>query len=241
MATIEQQGTSFSFSILPLGLLSRGFWAKTEVSIENEFVSYKNVCEEITREEVEEWIFNMFRLLAGGYGKERNVSFQKAGIAIDLYPHTENGEEVSREERRKRDCVMAIRLLMRTKNTFLGGVYSILLHRKEIEIFAETLLEEWKRAFSRFEKIRGKYLCVGVSPQGYKGCHYWYVDEKKKTSAGDYVWVTMGRHKTRQIVYVDSVRFCDEDTVPCDMEYIKKIERIATDEEVATWKKTYGI
>ncbi len=241
MATIEQQGTKFTFSVLPLGLLSRGAWAKTEIAVQNTFVSYQTVFEEIAREDLEEWIFAMYRLLAGGYAKERNISFEKTGFAVDLYPYTQDGEEVSREERRKQDCVMAVRLLMKEKKSFLGGVYTVLLHRKEIESFANALRAEFTAAFSRFEKKKGKYLLVGVSPQGYKGCNYWYIDLKKTTKAGDYVWVVMGRHKTRQIVYVDSVRYCNDDTSPCDLDYLRTIERVATAEEVSAWKKTLGI
>ncbi len=239
MAKIEQQGTCFSLSLLPLDVLSKGFWAKIRLSVSNPFVQYDDINEDVSKEELENWIFAMFRLLAGGYGKEYNLSFTKAGIAIDFYPHTVNGLEVSREERRKHDCVMAIRLLMRDKKQFLGGVYTFLLHREEIERFAKSLREEFYETFSRFEKKQGEYLFVGVSPQGYTGCNYWYVDLKKQTNAGDYVWVVMGRHKTRQIVYVDSVRYCDAQTAPYDTTNIRAIERIATAEEIAEWKKTF--
>lgn len=236
MAKIEQQGTTFSFSVLPSGFLSRGFSANVEISVANEFVSYKNVYKEISFEELENWIFSMFRLLAGGYGKERNYSFETAGLAVDLYPYTENGEEVSREERRKHDCIMAIRLLFRSKKNFLGGVYSFLLHREEIERFAAALREEFYKEFSRFEKKRGEYLFVGVSPQGYKGCNYWYLDVSKTTLVGDYVWVHMGRHNTKQIVYVDHVRYCNEETAPCNPSSMRTIVKKASDEEVVKWQ-----
>ncbi len=239
MATIELQGTKFTLSVLPLGLHSRGFYAKTEIAVNNAYVSYQNIGEHLSRNDLENWIFAMYRLLAGGYSKEQNLSFEKAGIAVDLYPYTKDGEEVSREELRKHDCIMAVRLLLREKNDFLGGVYSFLFHREDILSFANALRKEFYDAFSRFDKKNGKYLFVGVSPQGYKGCNYWYVDLSKKTKAGDYVWVVMGRHKTRQIVYVDNVRFGDDDDAPCNMDNPRKIERIATAEEIAEWKKLY--
>ena len=115
MAEINLQGTKFAISILPLGVLSGGFWAKTNIIIQNEFINYQNRNEDISKEELENWIFAMFRFLAGGFGKERSISFEKAGIAVDFYPYTANGEEVSRHVRRQNDCVMAIRVLMRSK------------------------------------------------------------------------------------------------------------------------------
>ncbi len=238
MATIEQQGTTFTFSVLPSGLFARGTVAKTEIAVKNAFIDYRHTGEEFAFDELENWIFAMFRLLAGGYGKETNLSFDGTGFAVDLYPYTENGEEVPREERRKRDSVMAVRLLMKRKKRFLGGVYTLLLHKAEIERFATALRAEFYQVYARFEKKRGQYLLVGVSPQGYTGCNYWYIDLHKKTKAGDYVWVVMGRRKTRQIVFVDSVRYCDEDTAPCDLDGVRTVERLATAEEVAAWQNT---
>lgn len=236
MAFIEKNGTRFSFSVLPQGLLSHGFWTRMEIAVNNPFVTYKNVNEDVSREEMENWIFAMFRLLAGGYGTEKHLSFEKRGLAVDLYPYTNNGEEVPREERRKNNCYMTVSLLFRSKKELLGGVYSFTLERKEIETFATALREEFYSAFARFEKKRGKYLFVGVSPQGYKGCNYWYLDLKKETKAGDYVWVYMGRHNLKQIVYVDSVRYCSDDTAPADPDYARKIVGKATDIEVENWK-----
>ena len=58
------------------------------------------------------------------------------------------------------------------------------------------------------------YLYVGVSPKGQYGCNYWYIDEEKQTQANTYVWVKMGWGNTKQIVYVDSVRYCNANDVP---------------------------
>ena len=68
--------------------------------------------------------------------------------------------------------------------------------------------------------------------RGYKGCNYWYLDPSKKVKAGDYVWARMGKHNTEQIVYVDSVRYCTEDTAPYDPLRVRKILRKATIEEL---------
>ena len=233
MATVDIQGTKFTFSVLPLKLLSGDSNARMEIKIENEYVSYAYTEKEILADELEEWIFSMFRLLAGAYKQEYNLIFEKTGIAIDLYPHTENGMEVSRAERRKNDCIMAIRLLMRTKaKAFLGGVYTLLLHREDILIFAEKLREEYDKVFVKRVHGKGKHLFVGVSPLGYNGCNYWYLDVLGKVKAGDYVWVQMGSHNTEQIVYVDSVRYFTEDTAPYPVQTVKQVLRMATKEEI---------
>lgn len=75
------------------------------------------------------------------------------------------------------------------------------------------------------------YLYVGVSPKGQYGCNYWYVDEAKRTQENTYVWVNMGRRNTEQIVYVDSIRYCNADDVPYPIEKTKRVIRQATEEE----------
>ena len=233
MAIINLQGTEFGFCLLPLRVFSRGYWARTEISVKNEYVAYRQIQEKISREEVEKLIFAMFRLLAGAYSKEYTLSFERAGLAIDFYPYTKDGEEVSREERRKNDCVMAIRLIMRSEKEakFLDGVYSILLHRNDIEKFAVALKEEFDKIFVKFVHGKGKYLFVGVSPKGYTGCNYWYLDPSESVLQGDCVWVKMGRHNTEQVVYVDSVRYFNEEDAPFDPGTVKQVLRKATEEE----------
>ena len=231
---MDVQGTQFQFSVLPLSLFSRGYRAKTELVLKNEYIDYREVGQTLLREELETWITAMFRLLAGAYGGEYSLSFERAGFAVDLYPYTENGKEASRQQRRENDCAMSVSLLMRTrdKKRLLGGVYTVVLHRKEIETLATKLKKEYEEAFARFRKKRGKYLFAGVSPLGYVGCEYFYLDPSKSAQAGDYVWVRMGRHNVEQIVYVDSVRYCSEKTAPFPPDRVKQVLRKATDEEV---------
>ena len=239
MPKINLQGTEFEFSVLPLKLFSDKFWAKTRISIKNEFISYSETGESISRDELEKWIFCMFRLLAGAYSKERSIEFEKAGFAVDLYPYQQDGLETTRVERRENDCRMIIRLLMRSsdKKRLLGGVYSLLFHREEIEDFVCALRKEFDEIFEKFLCGKGKHLFVGVSPLGTKGCNYWYLDQTGQTKKGEYVWVRMGRRKIEQIVYVDSVRCFDEDNSPYPFSEVKKIIRKATDEEIKGLEK----
>ena len=92
MATLEQEGTKFSFSVLPLRLFSDGYWVRTEISVKNEYILYDNISESISREELENWIFSMSRLLAGAYGSEYKVSFEKAGMTVYLRQYTNPGK-----------------------------------------------------------------------------------------------------------------------------------------------------
>ena len=233
MAAVQTQGTEFCFSIRPQKLFASEFWARTEIEVSNEYVSYKATEATISIEELEEWITAMFRLLAGAYGKEYTLAFERAGLAVDLYPHTQRGKELSREERRKNDCVMAIRLLMRSKdkNRFLVGVYTVLLHREEILSFAQKLRTEFDAAYGKYVHGRGKFAFVGVSPLGYAGCQYWYLDPTETVEKGEYVWVRMGKQDIEQIVYTDCVRYFNDDTAPYDPETVKQILRKATEEE----------
>ena len=238
MALIDLQGTSFSFSFQLPKFSLRENRAKVEVAVKNEWVSYKQIEKHISPDRIEEWIFCMFRLLAGAYKREYNLSFEEAGLAFDFYPYTKDGNEVSREERRKGDCVMAIRMLMRSSNgKFLNGVYTLLLHRAEIEEFAKSLRKEYDKTFVKRVHGKGEYLFVGVSPLGYEGCNYWYFDPSGETKQGDYIWVEMGSHNTKQIVLVDSVRWFTEEDAPYPVDTVKEVLAIASEEEFKTHRK----
>ena len=88
--------------------------------------------------------------------------------------------------------------------------------------------------------IENKILFVGVSPKPYYGCNYWYVDESGLTKPKTYVWVKMGRHNTEQIVYVDSIKWCDKSKTPYPIDRAKRILRQTTMEEVANAKSNWG-
>jgi hypothetical protein len=224
--------------MLPLAAFAKIHWAKTEIEIENPYIVYRNVGESISIAELDEWIVSMFRLLAGAYAKEYSIKFEKAGIAVDFYPYTVNGEETSREERRKQDCVMALRLLMRDKESgFLGGVYTLLFHRQDIIQFAEAMRKEFDEILGELVHGIGEFTFAGVSPLGYKGCSYWYLDTTKKVQEGDYVWVRMGRHHTEQIVYVDRVCRFHKDSAPYAPSTVKRILRKASLAEIEQLSK----
>ena len=236
MAVIHLQGTEFEFSVLG-SADSENYFAKTKILVNNEYISYNHEEREIAFEEIEEWIFTMSRVLAGAYGKEYSLAFEGAGIAVDIYPYTKSDGEATRQERRENDCIMALRILMRSKDTnaYLGGVYSLLFHRKEIETFVAALREEFYKVYIPSKPAKAKYLFVGVSPKGYKGCNYWYLDKSGESKAGDYVWVRMGRHNTEQIVYVDNARWFDKESAPYEPAYVKQVLRKATDDETEKW------
>ncbi len=233
MPTLETNGTSFTLQI-PSQEGEDGFWAKTTLKVSNEYLSYAETGRNISREELETLCSALSRLLAGGYDRTYTLNFEKAGLTVDLYAYTENGCAVSREERRKNDCVMSVRLLLRSSDgtRFLGGVYSLFFHRKEIEKFAEELSREYEAAFAHLLRGKGEFHFAGVSPKGYRGCNYLYYDPTGKVEQGDYVWVTMGRHHTEQIVYVDSVRDYTAENAPYNPKTVKQVLRMATGKEV---------
>ncbi len=231
MATVRLRGTTLSFLLLPP---TDGYWARTELVVENEYISYREMGETLTVEEAEGLLIAISRLLAGGYAREYSLAFERASFAVDLYAHTQNGRGVSRELRREKDCVMALRLLMRSKDKkeFLDGVYTLLLHREELTLFVEELWKEYESYYSQRDYEGGEYTFVGVSPLGYRGCNYWYLDGTREVKKGGYVWVKMGRRKTEQIVYVDTVRRFDIANAPYDSAVVKQVLRKATKEEV---------
>ncbi len=233
MPTVDLQGTTFTFSLLPIKK-RENFWATTEIAVRNESIEYSDIGQYLSFEEVKKLLTAMSRLLAGGYKREFSLTFERAGLAVDFYAHTEGGMPVSRQERRANDCVAAVRLLLRSKDgkQFFGGVHTLLLHRKEIEIFVGELWKEYDENLLKLERSRGKYAFAEVSPLGYKGCRYQYLDPTRKVKPGDYVWVRMGRHNIEQIVYVDGVRRYDKAGAPYDPERVKQVLRKATEEEI---------
>ena len=240
MASIHLQGTSFQMDISPVAGKA-DVWAQVKLAIVNEYVSYKQT-EKVSLDSLETWMFCMFRLLAGAYKREYSLDLEGLGVAVDLYPYMQDGNEVSREERRKQDCVMAVRMLMRSKKgEFLGGVYSLLFHRKELEIFAKALQTEFRQAFVKRVHGIGEYRFVGVSPLGYTGCNYWYFDPSGSTKTGDYVWVEMGSHNTKQIAFVDNARWFKKETAPYNLDNVKRILGVATEEELQAFCEEKGI
>ena len=232
MATINIHGTAFTFSVQAPKLLAVGEMAKVKIAVENEYVQYSSIIK-IVKEELDDLIVSLHRLLAGAYADEYDMPFEDAGFAVDLYPHSEGNAVLSRSLLRKKDCVAVFRILMRgSDKSFLGGVYSIMLHRDELKTFADALRKEFDEIYARFVHGSGKFHFVGVSPLGYNGCKYWYFDETGKVRAGDYVWVRMGRHDTEQIVCVDCATRFDLGNIPCPEKQVKDVIRIATEEEV---------
>ncbi len=235
MPTIELQGTVFGCEILApkQGVFGEKGWTRLRVTLKNGYLDYQDVSRKLLLQDVEEWIFAMRRLLAGAYTKEYSLMFEGSGLAVDLYP-SENSANESREERRNADCVMAVRILMRSadQRSYLGGVYTLLFHRKEIELFSRQLGKEFHCAHANYIKGKGKLAFAGVSPLGYGGCCYWYLCDIDGVTPGDYVWVRMGKHNTEQVVLVDELRCFSARTAPYDPKTVKRILRKATDLEV---------
>ena len=82
-------------------------------------------------------------------------------------------------------------------------------------------------------------MFVGVTPQGYKGCNYWYLDPEKKTEPNTFVWVKMGRAQTLQLVYVDNVRYFNDEDAPYSVDAVKRIERQATPADIQQAKNIW--
>jgi hypothetical protein len=108
----------------------------------------------------------------------------------------------------------------------------LLLHRAEIKVLLQGIQDELNASYRPIAQKKGKYLFVGVSPLGYRGCKYWYLDPTKTCKTGEYVWVCMGRHKTEQIVYVDDARYFDDEDAPYDPARVKQVLRKATEKEI---------
>ncbi len=240
MATLSKQGARFSFTLLPPKAGEKG-WATTAIALQNEYIDYKDEGEYLSIADVEELGICLSRLLAGAYEREYSLSLDNAGLAVDMYPPTENGRILSREERREKDCTVAVRLLMRSKDKkrFLGGVHTLLVHRKDVEEFVKELREEYRENYLHLVHGSGKYHFVGVSPRGMEGCNYQYLDESGEVKSGDYVWVRMGRRQIEQVVYVDSVRDYDEEDAPFNPRTVKRVLRKATKEEIKAYLKEW--
>ncbi|MBE5756688.1 MAG: hypothetical protein E7342_02695 [Clostridiales bacterium] len=86
-----------------------------------------------------------------------------------------------------------------------------------------------------------KFLFVGVSPKPFRGKNYWYLDEQGVTKPNTYVWVEMGSHNRKQIVFVDSVKLCDKENLPFPIEKVRKIISQTTKEEAKKANENWEI
>ncbi|MBR2341641.1 MAG: hypothetical protein IKA72_04465 [Clostridia bacterium] len=233
MPTIKLQGTEFSFSVLPQDKTGDKFLVKTKLAVKNAVIDYEEISERLSFSEAEEFTCLMARLLAGAFSKEYSFNVERPGFAVDFYPFEKEGEKMDRARLRKEDCVMAIRILFKDKaGQLLSGVYTLLLHRAEIKSFLQGFEAELNAHYRSSALKKGKYLFAGVSPLGYHGCKYWYLDPTKSCKTGEYVWVQMGRHNTEQIVYVDEARYFNDDNAPYDPSRVKQVLRKATEKEI---------
>lgn len=241
MATVILRGTTFTFSVQEKPKRWDGYTLSVKISVKNEFIDYasERFC---NYEDVEEMLFASFRLLAGGYRKEYTLRLDGVNAVLNFNPDIEEGvTELTRTYLRSRDCKLMFNMLFysnKEKNT-IGGVYSVIIPRNALKLFAETLQTELRPYTDEQNKRRGKYMFVGVSPQGYKGCNYWYLDPEKKTKPNTFVWVKMGRGNALQLVYVDNVRRFDEVSAPYDVTLVKRIVGQATQEDIAEAKKIW--
>ncbi len=240
MATVKLQGTKFTLTLLPPKQGERE-WATTLLALENEYISYRDEGKYASVVAMEELIIAFSRLLAGVYEREHTVALDRMGLAVDAYAYTEKGKPVSRELRREKDCVAAIRLLMRSKDkrAFLEGVHTLLLHREQIETLVDGLQTEFNAHYASLLVGEEKYRFVGVSPRGYRGCNYLYYDESGTVDAGDYVWVRMGKRQIEQVVYADSVRTYKLEDAPYNPQTVKKVLRKATQAEIDAYLAEY--
>ena len=241
MASVTVRGTTFSFSPKKKPLLWDGYFLNVSISVENEFIHYKNTKNRCAFDEVERLYFSLHRLIAGGYRTEPCFRIEGAYMSIAIDPGVENAEHCSREQLRSADYTVTISMVMHSPKaeTSMGGAYTIVLHREDIIAFANGLQEDLAEYEVALSKRHGKYLFVGVSPQGYKGCNYWYFDPTNKTELHTFVWVKMGNHKTLQLVYVDSVRRYNGYNTPCDPNGPKRVLKQATEEEILQAKEIW--
>ena len=252
---LQLNGTEVEFSILSS---SGRDWVDIRFLVTTDNIRFEKAGAYLTRNELEKFLSVTDFLLKGKIVRKYSLNWKKLGLKIVFVPNAEIGL-MCPEERELATCQMQFEIFTRNKDTGLWNATSVVvrLARVEIEKLLDGLLQEYivafgkpqeKDKFSYFhnketeeqpliaetgtaQSDEGAYLYVGVSPRGSVGCNYWYVDEEKRTQANTYVWVTMGRRNTEQIVYVDSVRYCNASDAPYPINKTKRVLRQTTQEE----------
>ena len=240
MAEITVEGTTFALTLEKKPLLWDGYSAVLRIAVKNEFINYENKCR-CSLEDVELIYFVLRRLVAGGYRKHVLMRLEGANLALDVDPHVDEGMELTREYLRAQPYTATFSLLLYSHavaNT-LGGVFTFILNRDHVTPFADELQKELEPYQETISKRNGKYMFVGVSPQGYKGCNYWYFDPTKMTKPNTFVWVKMGRSKLEQLVYVDCVRYFRVEEVPYDIDRCSRVLKQATPQDIVEAKKIW--
>ena len=233
MAIVTVGDTKFTFSPKKKPLLWDGYSLGMTIAVHNEFISYENSKHRCDFEEVEQFYFTLRRLIAGGYRSEPCFRIEGANMSVAIGLGVLNPENCSRERLRTANYTVTISLafVSNLKNE-PNGAYTIVLHREEIKSLADGLQADLAEYANARSKRHGKYLLAGVSPQGYKGCNYWYFDPMGKTKPNTFVWVKMGKNKTLQLVYVDCVRKFNEYDTPHSVNGNKLVLKQATQEDI---------
>ncbi len=241
MATINLQDTIFTFTVQNKPKRWDGYGLYVRIAVENEFVHYQSE-HHCSFEDVENILFCMRRLLAGGYRKEISVRLEEMNAILHFEPNIpQNPPELTRTFLRSCESKLIWNLLFysNSKQNTLGGVYTLFFSKIEVATFADVLQFELQAYVDERNARRGEYMFVGVSPQGYKGCNYWYLDTKKQTKTHSYVWVKMGKSSTLQLVYVDNVRYFSMAEAPYDVSSLKQVEGQASEEDLIQAQKIW--
>ena len=77
-----------------------------------------------------------------------------------------------------------------------------------------------------------RYVKVVYNPDDIR--EYSYLDENHIADYDSYVWVPVGKDNKEKIAFVVDLEDYTADKVPFPIDRVKKILRLATDEEVAT-------
>lgn len=166
----------------------------------------------VSYREIDRFLISMRRFLAIAYTDAYQMSV--AGVVADFRP---NNKEI----------------------VFQFDGLPVQIREREIDIISRELRSELDLLIPNNGNAKGKYRFVGVSPRGYRGCYYWYLDCMDQIQPGEYVWVKMGRHNTEQVVFVDGVLLCNDNDAPYDINLVKRVLRRATEKEIQSFQALY--
>lgn len=239
MVSITANGSTIHFIISKKPLLWDGSSVGVTIAVQNETVTYTSAPTRCDFEDLENLLYNIYRLIAGGHRKRKQTRVEgiDGWFIFDPIVDGDYGYP-SREFLRAQPFKMDMRLVLSSKREQFGE-FAFSVDKEQLKVFAYQLNEELSPYLRALSKCHGKYMFVGVSPQGYKGCNYWYFDPEKKTQPNTFVWVKMGRNETLQLVYVDSVRRFNEYSAPCSIDTKKRVLKQANEEDIAQAKQIW--
>lgn len=195
-------------------------WCTTNISFKSGFIDYRTDSCCLCACEVDSIRYHLTDLLTGKMKEPTFMSCVEPDLEFNFVPNEKLGPYTE----------MIVHLW--SDGCMTDNSLHLTLECEDCENLLEYLnaVSNGKDNEEEVEKTY-RYVKVVYNPDDVK--EYSYLDENRIADYDSYVWVPVGRDNKRKIAFVVDFEDYTVDKVPYPLDRVKKILRLATDEEVA--------